>query len=283
MKKAILHGPRDLRIEEFPLDTSALSADDVWVETQISALIGTDRGNFEGAERVPGAPDYPRFVGDSNLGIVRGIGAGVTRFEVGDRVVATQPHQSEYIISQFGDIFKVPPGVDDEDAVYAHLYALSAHCYHKALFRPGENVAVVGLGVLGLGAVALGPLFGARVVGLGNSPIRLDMAIDEAVSSAGLSGSCQGFPATPNLVLDLPDEALRGKVQTLFIQEMARRGVHCYMGFGPTLAHTEEDVCITAEAVEASLRVIKQGLENESIDDLLICDLHSEPFRRIVR
>ena len=84
-------------------------------------------------------------------------------------------------------------------------------------------------------------------------------AIDEAVSSAGLSGSCQGFPATPNLVLDLPDEALRGKVQTLFIQEMARRGVHCYMGFGPTLAHTEEDVCITAEAVEASLRVIKTG------------------------
>lgn len=108
-------------------------------------------------------------------------------------------------------------------------------------------------------------------------------AIDEAVLSAGLSGSCKGFPATPNLVLDLPDEALRGKVQTLFIQEMARRGVHCYMGFGPTLAHTEEDVRITTDAIEASLCVIKQGLENDSIDDLLICDLHSEPFRRIVR
>ena len=37
-------------------------------------------------------------------------------------------------------------------------------------------VAGVGLGVLGLGAVALGPLFGARVVGLGNSPVRLEMA-----------------------------------------------------------------------------------------------------------
>ena len=55
MKKAILHGPWDLRIEEHPLDTSALGADDVWVETQISAFkIGTDRGNFEGADRVPG-------------------------------------------------------------------------------------------------------------------------------------------------------------------------------------------------------------------------------------
>jgi threonine dehydrogenase-like Zn-dependent dehydrogenase len=149
----------------------------LWVETQITALkIGTDRGNYEGAERVPGAPDYPRWVGDSNLGIVRGVGSAVTRFAVGDRVVTRQPHQSEYIISQEAGVVKVPEGVDPEDAVYAHLYALSAHCYRKALFQPGENVAVVGLGVLGLGAVALGPLMGARVVGLGNSPIRLEMA-----------------------------------------------------------------------------------------------------------
>jgi threonine dehydrogenase-like Zn-dependent dehydrogenase len=73
-------------------------------------------------------------------------------------------------------LVKIPEGVHDEDAVYAHLYALSAHCYHKALFRPSETVAVVGLGVLGLGAVALGPLFGGRVVGIGNSPVRLEMS-----------------------------------------------------------------------------------------------------------
>ena len=75
MKIAMLHGPRDLRIEEHHLDTSNLGADEIWVETQITAFkIGTDRGNYEGAERVPGAPDYPRWVGDSNLGIVRGVG-----------------------------------------------------------------------------------------------------------------------------------------------------------------------------------------------------------------
>ena len=70
----------------------------------------------------------------------------------------------------------IPDGVADEDAVYAHLYALSAHCYHKAQFRPGENVAVVGVGVLGLGAIALGPLFGGRVVGIANSPVRMEMS-----------------------------------------------------------------------------------------------------------
>ena len=70
----------------------------------------------------------------------------------------------------------VPANVADEDAVFAHLYALSAHCYHKAHFKPGENVAVVGLGTLGLGAVAIGPLFGGRVVAIGNDAFRLDLA-----------------------------------------------------------------------------------------------------------
>jgi polar amino acid transport system substrate-binding protein len=177
MKIATLHGPRDLRIEEQPLNADHLQPHEIWVETRISALkIGTDRGNFEGAERVPGAPDYPRWVGDSNLGIVRGVGSAVTRVQVGDRIVTRAPHQSEYITHDRASLVKAPPQVADEDAVYAHLYALSAHCYHKAQFRPGETVAVVGLGTLGLGAVALGPLFGGRVVAIGNDAFRMELA-----------------------------------------------------------------------------------------------------------
>ena len=177
MKIAMLHGPRDLRIEEQPLDTANLKPDELWIETEITAFkIGTDRGNYEGADPVPGAPDYPRWVGDSSLGIVRAVGSAVERFQEGDRVVTRQPHQSEYVMAESGGVVKVPAGVHPEDAVYANLYALSARCYQRAYFQPGENVAVVGLGVLGLGAVALGPHFGARVVGLGNSPIRLRMA-----------------------------------------------------------------------------------------------------------
>lgn len=177
MKIAMLHGPRDLRIEEHPLDASNLEDDQIWVETLVTGFkIGTDRGNYEGAEPVPGAPDYPRWVGDSNLGVVRKVGAAVSRFAVGDRVVSRYPHQSEYVAREGESIVGVPETVEAEDAVFAHLYALSALCYHKAHFVPGERVAVVGLGVLGMGAVALGPLFGARVVALGNSPLRLEMA-----------------------------------------------------------------------------------------------------------
>lgn len=177
MKIAILHGPRDLTIEDQELDVNQLADDEVWVKTRVSAFkIGTDRGNYEGADQVPGAPGYPRWVGDSNLGIVQKAGSKVTRVKVGDRIVTRAPHQSEYIMAESESLVTIPDGVDDEDAVYAHLYALSAHCYHKAHFRPGENVAVVGVGVLGLGAIALGPLFGGRVVGIANSPIRMEMS-----------------------------------------------------------------------------------------------------------
>ena len=76
MKIAVLYGPRDLRIEEQELDVSQLADDEVWVKTRISALkIGTDRGNYEGADQVPGAPGYPRWVGDSNVGIVQAAAA----------------------------------------------------------------------------------------------------------------------------------------------------------------------------------------------------------------
>lgn len=176
MKITMLYGPRDLRIEEQPLDTR-LGPNQIWVKTRLSALkIGTDRGNYEGAEQVPGAPGYPRWVGDSNLGIVHAVGAAVTRFHVGDRVISRYPHQSEYVADEQESLVSVPDGVDDEDAVFGHLYTLSALCYRKALFQPGENVAVVGLGVLGLGAVGLGPCFGARVLGVANSPVRAEMA-----------------------------------------------------------------------------------------------------------
>jgi threonine dehydrogenase-like Zn-dependent dehydrogenase len=177
LKKAMLHDAGDLRIEEQHFDPDHLAPDQVWVKTVVSAFkIGTDRGNFEGAEYVPGAPTYPRGVGDSNLGVVQKVGSAVTHLRPGARVVAVENHQSDYIATADQGLIEVPEGVADDDAVFANLYGLSAHCYHKAWFRPGETVAVVGLGTLGLGCVALGPAFGARVIGVGNSDLRNEWA-----------------------------------------------------------------------------------------------------------
>jgi threonine dehydrogenase-like Zn-dependent dehydrogenase len=177
MKQATLYGPKDLRIEEVSLDTRHLKPNEIWVQTEITAFkIGTDRGNYEGAEAVPTAPPYPRWVGDSNLGIVRGRGERVSRFSLGDRVFSRKPHQSDYIADENEEIIKIPADIAPEDAVYLGLYHVSALSYWRCHYQPGENVAVVGLGVLGMADVALGCSFGARIIAIGNSPTRLEMA-----------------------------------------------------------------------------------------------------------
>lgn len=177
MKQAVLHGPRDLRVEDLILDVDHLEPDRVWVHTLVSALsTGTDRGNYEGAERVPGAPAYPRWVGYSNVGVVCGAGSQVRRLHLGDRVFATQPHVSDYVAREGEMIVRLPDGVEAEHAAFTYLYHLGFHSLRRGHFEPGESVAVIGLGILGLATVELARQWGGRVIGLGNDGLRLDRA-----------------------------------------------------------------------------------------------------------
>jgi threonine dehydrogenase-like Zn-dependent dehydrogenase len=178
VKKAwILHGPRDLRLEDVELDTDNLKPDEVYVETDASALsTGTDRGNYEGAEQVPGAPGYPRWVGYSQAGTVMKVGSGVTRYAPGDRVFSLQSHRAAYIARETDTMVHIPDGVSSEHAAMAYLYHLGFHSLRAGQFTPGENVAVVGTGILGLTTTALARAFGARVVALSNSEYRMEMA-----------------------------------------------------------------------------------------------------------
>lgn len=202
MKQAVLHGPRDLRVEDLALDVDHLEADQLWVQTRVSALsTGTDRGNYEGAERVPGAPPYPRWVGYSNVGVVRRVGAGVRRFAVGDRVFATRPHVSDYVGRQSDMIVSLPGAVADEHAAFTYLYHLGFHSLRRGHFEPGESVAVVGLGILGLTTVELARQWGGRVIALGNDEGRLAKARQVGAHLAlrsddpGLAAALEAFTA----------------------------------------------------------------------------------------
>ncbi|MEN6604537.1 MAG: alcohol dehydrogenase catalytic domain-containing protein, partial [Bryobacteraceae bacterium] len=86
--KAMMYGAGDLRMEEFEIDETRLEPDQVLVSTDVSALsTGTDLGNYLGdSTYVPGAPNYPRQVGYSNVGTVVETGAGVKDLKPGDRV-----------------------------------------------------------------------------------------------------------------------------------------------------------------------------------------------------
>jgi glutamate-1-semialdehyde aminotransferase len=112
---------------------------------------------------------------------------------------------------------------------------------------------------------------------------KLRSALNQAVVDAGLEGACTGLYANPVLSLKIPAGVDPRKISTLFIQEMARRGIHTYMSFKATLAHSDEDIRITGQAATEALAVIKSGLDKGNLDDLVVADLKKEPFRRLVR
>jgi threonine dehydrogenase-like Zn-dependent dehydrogenase len=178
MKQAILYGAGDLRIEERPLDVDSLNDNHVYVETEVTALsTGTDLGNYLGrSTEVPGAPDYPRPVGYSNVGIVRRVGSAVHHVHPGQRVFSLKPHLSAYIAEPSDLLVPVPEGVSSEQASLAYLTQLGMAAMRQARYQAGESVAVVGLGVIGLATVGVARAMGANVSGVANSSLRADAA-----------------------------------------------------------------------------------------------------------
>jgi threonine dehydrogenase-like Zn-dependent dehydrogenase len=189
MKQAVLYGAGDLRMEERPLDANSLQPDQIYVETEVSALsTGTDLGNYLGnSTYVPGAPPYPRWVGYSNVGMIRRVGEKVKIWRPGMRIFSGQPHQSAYIAQQDDMLIPVPPAVSPEVASLSYLTHLGLASLRQARYEPGENVAVIGLGVIGLCAVWLARAMGAKVVGISNSPLRGETALQLGAHAALLA------------------------------------------------------------------------------------------------
>ena len=111
---------------------------------------------------------------------------------------------------------------------------------------------------------------------------KMSAALQDAVDSVGISAQVTGIHTAPTLVFDVPEPSMKKPIDTLFIQEMAKRGVFAPTSFKATLAHTDEDISITAEAAAESMRVIMRALEGE-LDTLLEAEIGREPFRRMVR
>lgn len=111
----------------------------------------------------------------------------------------------------------------------------------------------------------------------------LRTALNQAFAAAGLPGACLGLHVNPYIHIELADESQRLKVNTLFVQEMARRHIHMLPSIRTTLAHTPRDIEETAQAAYEAFQVIRAGLETGRLDELLVVDPKREPFRRLVR
>lgn len=112
---------------------------------------------------------------------------------------------------------------------------------------------------------------------------RLQTEVNRIAAETGCPVRCGGLPQYPQLQFQVEDATVKSRVVTLYIQEMARRGCHGYASFGLNAAQGDAEVSQTLAALEQVFRLIVEGLENRTIDQLLIAEPQQESFRRLVR
>ncbi len=208
MKQVIVHAPYDVRCDDAPSIDDPLGDYELLVRTEVSALSpGTETRVYTGldAERFRYRISYPFLLGYNNVGRIVAAGRLVRMYAVGQRIFSRMPHQSEYIVAEktAGDtgrpssanvpmsydvIAPVPDNVPSECAVFTHLLTLGFNALHSGQYRFGENVVVIGLGVVGMGAVTMAHLAGARVAVIGNDASRLSLARTMGADEGWLNG-----------------------------------------------------------------------------------------------
>lgn len=96
-------------------------------------------------------------LGHEPVGIVEGLGEGVTKFRVGDRVsgLADSASLAEYCLMREEHTVLVPENLSDVDAIAEPLSCLVSAASKLTIEKIGDTVAVVGAGYMGLGMVSL--------------------------------------------------------------------------------------------------------------------------------
>ncbi len=123
-----------------------------------------------GGLRLVARQKMPFVPGADVAGVVEAVGAGVTRFGVGDPVYAMLPSTAggyaEYAVATEGTVAVMPPGLAFEEAAGVPLAALTAlqALRHEANLAAGYHVLVNGAsGGVGTFAVQISHAMGARV------------------------------------------------------------------------------------------------------------------------
>src|SRR5262249_10252729 len=111
----------------------------------------------------------------------------------------------------------------------------------------------------------------------------LQTRINGAAESAGFGAHCTGIGLHSPLNFPTDDAAVRTKLATLYVQEMAKRGCHGYPSFYLNAAQGSAELEQTAAAARETFALLAEGLEQGTLDQLLESDLQQEAFRRLVR
>ena len=132
-------------------------------------------------------PDLPFSPGGEVSGTVSAVGAGVDGVSVGDRVVALLGWggMADKVVAPAASILAVP---DEVDLVQAAGFLMAHGTSHHALvdrahLQEGESLLVLGAaGGVGLAAVELGAVLGARVIAAASTDEKLELCRSRGAS-----------------------------------------------------------------------------------------------------
>ena len=116
-------------------------------------------------------PQLPFVLGMEVSGVVDALGSNVTNFSIGDRVAVFggQGGLAEYGCFDLSRCVQLPQKMNFDDAAAFQIAYGTSHLAlgYKAQTKPGDTLLVLGAsGGVGLTAVQLGKLMGARVIGV---------------------------------------------------------------------------------------------------------------------
>ena len=206
MKAAVLHGVRDLRLEEVPLPNDP-GADEVLVEIAVCGLCGTDVHMWAGTNNEGTFPFTP---GHEWSGRVVAVGGNVRHLKEGDRVTGepfvgcrtcevcqngqgpafcpdhsyfgftqdTPGGLADFHLSPAERLHKIPDNLSDEVAALTEPVSVAYHSVWGVGggAAPHDRICIFGAGPIGLFALQTCLTSGADVIVVEPSPYRQRMA-----------------------------------------------------------------------------------------------------------
>lgn len=173
MQAAVLTGPGQVRVEDVPLPQPG--AGEVRVRMLGCGVCASNLGPWAGPEWMK-FPTPPGDLGHEGWGVVDAVGAGVSGLAEGDEV-ATLFYRSyaQYDVGPAEAVLKLPASLQGSPFPGEPL-ACAMNIFRRAAIRPGQRVAIVGIGFLGAILTRLASLAGAEVVAISRRPFSREIA-----------------------------------------------------------------------------------------------------------
>lgn len=231
-----LTGPAALRVEEVPEPTAGAG--------QIKIAVEACGVNFFDALMTRGQyqvkPTPPFVPGGEAAGTVLEVGAGVTSFAPGDRVAAWMVHGAfaERVCVPELAAVKLPAAVSFEiGAATVLTYATTYHALvDRAALAAGETLLVLGAaGGVGIAAVELGALLGAKVIAAASSAEKLAFCREHGAQH-GIDYATEDLKArlkelTAGQGVDVIYDPVGGALAEPALRGIAWRGRYLVVGF----------------------------------------------------